>query len=194
MIMKKLVKVFVLAAISLVATKSFANDSTAYAPNFKVWSAESGKYNVLYRSATKESVKIKFLNEKRRVLYTEWVRSSKGFVKPFDLNQLPKGTYTIELVSNEQVLQESIKLYSAKELYDQMIQISELDEQKVKVDVDTKAGDEVDVFIMNDEGGVIYNESTSESKVYNLSNVDLKEVTVLIYKNGEVIKTTDIKL
>ncbi len=172
------------------------NDSTFFAPSFEVRNASEGKFELWYRTGETEKVKIKLLNDKGQTLYQEWVRSKAGFVKPFDLSKLNSGTYTMQVLNGESVLSETITLQSATEQFAGLIELSEVaNSKKFILDIDDTVATDLEMYIVNKDGEVLYNETTvSGTKVYNLSNIEMKEVSVLIYSKGQIVKSSDIKL
>lgn len=178
------------------ANVAFAGDSLNYVTDFKVWNVEDGTYRLIYKNEGERFVKIKFLDENKQVLYTETVKSEQGFIKPFDLSELPFGTYSFQVEADGEILTETVVIQSPEEKYGHMVHVKESAyDGMFEIYVDEKAETSFSLYILNDEGDVIYEEeATQGAKAYDLSRVASDGVTVLLYKDQEIVKATDVKL
>ena len=184
-----------LIVIGTVANANTLDSVTASTGNntLRVRNTSQNLYKVIYRSNSAQTVKINLRDNKNRVLHSERVSTKTGFAKPFDLSLLPAGEYVVEVISGTSVEREVINKASVKELYNGLVEVSKLDNnKKVRLDI---AGNNhsFDFYIVSESGEVIYDETTSTSKIYNLEKVAVDNVNILVYKNGQVIASSAIK-
>ena len=145
--MRKSVKLIATLLIVIgVAPVALSFDSTTTETKLKVWSVVDGLYRMMYKDSDQQNVIIKFVNERNQVLYSEIVPSAGGFLKPFDLTQLPAGEYKFLVETNDGVITESISIASAKEKYGEMVSIKSSESSKqVNVQLDDAIDAELSV-------------------------------------------------
>ena len=65
------------------------------------------KVQLIFKNDLPENVQVQILNEKNREVFSETIRHQNAFKKPYDLSQLPYGTYTFKVqVDNEAMVHE----------------------------------------------------------------------------------------
>ena len=55
---------------------------------------------VLYKASELSDVKIYILDEQDQIVYTEKIKNTDGFARPYNLSNLPQGNYKIKLLDN----------------------------------------------------------------------------------------------
>lgn len=197
MTMRKFVKTIAALLIVISAAHvAFPIDSTLMEARFKVWEVEDGTYRLIYKNSGEQQIQIEFIDENQQILYSELIHSEEGFIKPFDLNSLPAGTYTFKLTSDQGTYSESITIKTASEKYSDLISIKEFqDSKQFSLALNQQADTELSMYILDEAGNTIYEEQLSSgTKLYNLSQVASSQVTVLVYNQDGMIKESTVKL
>ncbi len=187
--------IFITALIIVIGSinVAFAADSLNYESEFKVWNVDEETYKLIYGGSG--TVKIKVLDKDNHILYNGTVKSKDGFMKPFDLSQLPFGTYKFRLEVGGAIMEEVITIKSPKEKYSHLIDIQEsvyrgMFELYVK-----EAGTNFDLYILDDKGEVVFQDETGAgSKAYDLSKLSMEQIKVLIYSDQEIVKEAILKI
>ena len=119
--MKNLVKIFAIAALSVVSLISNANN-TGVAPTksktFEVGmyqSVNTLKMNVMIEKSTDKNLSVVLKNEKGEILYIERVsKNAKLFHGKYDLSELADGKYTFEFTKGDEKLVKEVNLSSER--------------------------------------------------------------------------------
>lgn len=195
--MSKMVRTIAVLLIVFSTARAHASlDSASLAAYCKVMPVETEKqYRLVYQSPATQNVEIQLLDSKQNVIYNEKLVQVTGFVKNYDLANVPVGTYTFKVVSADFSYSELVQV-ADKELRN--IFIAEAKDGKVAMVGKNDSGSELSLHIYDEEGNSLYKERISSdqevSKVYDMKRVPGKQVSFVIYENDRVVKTTDVKL
>jgi len=81
-----------------ISFKALATGENDNAHNsLSVINTQSGKYDLIYESDKIEKVQVSIFNEKGLHIHTEHIKRGKGFKLPFDLSNLPEGSYLVKV-------------------------------------------------------------------------------------------------
>jgi hypothetical protein len=95
--MKKLALVF---GMFLVAGVVLAKENPA--PVERVGVMQFGTtLKVFYKGVESNDVKVSIYDESNRLIYKETIRKVDGFIRPYNLSQLSKGNYTVEVIDGD---------------------------------------------------------------------------------------------
>lgn len=191
--MKNTVKL--IAALLIVfstASATYASmDSASFASYCKVMPAEDEKrFNLIYNSVATENVTIQLLDEAQKVVYKEKMVETNGFVKSFDLSNMPEGTYIIKVTSDDYVYTQPVKVTSWK-AEKMLMTVAETGRKYALVGQNDSKSD-VTLFILDDNGNTLYKDvikaGKEVQKVYNLEKVNTRNASFVLYGEKGLVK------
>jgi hypothetical protein len=162
----------------LLCTLVFANgtDEPSSTSSVAVTNASgSSLFKVYYTANTADDVKVSILKPSGKIVFSETLRKTKGFVRPYNFNGLAEGKYVIKIEDTNGIRNESVYYSSGK--VDKLIGIVKLSEQgKYLFTVNSKNADKVNVNIYNDKDELIHSHRSFVNKefaeVFNLKNIN----------------------
>jgi len=138
----------------------------------------------LYYTAYMESdVKVSIINQSGKLVFTEMLKRTDGFIRPYNFEGLEAGDYTIQIENEESKRLEKVH-YSAGKI-EKLINIVKLAEEgKYLLSVASKGADNVNVNIYNDSDELIHSQE-------RFVNKEFAEVINLKGINSFTIEVTD---
>ena len=127
-----------------------------------------------YKGIAEGKVKVMILNEDQEVVFTEILKNTDGFVRPYNISSIPAGNYTIEVSDQNATYTEQITVgREPKAELAKLFRVSGED-GKYLLTVPTREAKDISVRILADDA-VIYDEAVAISsdfaKIYNLKKV-----------------------
>jgi hypothetical protein len=172
-------KIIVLTLSVLCSALVFANgtdDPSKVASSVVVLNSNgSNLVKVFYKSPQLGNVKISILNEQQELIFSETLRKMDGFMRPYNFDALPEGTYMIQIedVYGKQV--EKLNYHTGKT--EKFVHLAKLLGQKGKYVLTglSQQEDEIQVRIYDANNQLVFEENrkvTGEfGEVYNLKNI-----------------------
>lgn len=163
----------ILAALLVMTSTTFATAPDEPASRISVLK-KGETIKLLYKGEEQNDVKVIILNEKNDIVYTEKIKSTQGFIRPYNFSQLPQGNYSFELIDNKGRQVEQVKYQIDRE--NRVIHVSRVagTSNKFVLSVPSKNPDKLSVTIYNALNGVLYSGTEDISgdfaRVYNLEN------------------------
>jgi len=186
--MKKLLIVVLLAVIS---TATFATTGEG---NVKVTKDSSAVFKVYYNKPVKAKVFIQIFNEKNEKVFSEVIsKGSKGFVRPYNLSELPKGVYTFQVADGDDVssFEFDFKENKSKESNTTAI-VNKIDTERVFLALSNnvkKSNVSIKIYAGTKE---VYNVNEvvdgQFAQIFNLKDVKLNTVTFKVFEGTQLIK------
>ena len=99
----------ILAALVIVLGTVVNANANTTGTELKVWETKAKTFRLIYKSEAVQTVKVNILDGDNKVLHTQKVKSTDGFMLPINMSKLPSGEYTVEIVSGNEVERRSIK-------------------------------------------------------------------------------------
>jgi flagellar hook assembly protein FlgD len=139
---------------------------------------EKSLFKVIYRSEKEQNVVMKIYGQSGKVVYSEDIKSIKGFIRPVNFSGMEEGDYSIEITDESGVQVKKIayhtKAKGTSEL--QGVHISKISsEGKYLMVVSNKETDNVHVRIFDGNNNLVYNEDKAVNGgfglVYNLNRI-----------------------
>jgi hypothetical protein len=158
----------------------------AYEGNTAVEVAEiraAEKVKVIFSAEEKKRVEVRILDENQKLVYSTIIKK-KSFIQPFDLSYLPEGYYTIEVITDEDVVTRPI--YHVKKKA--RIEVNpEGENGRFKLTAKGIFKENITVFILDKDNNLVYEdvikEKTNFDRVYDLSHVNVSELKFNVFGN-----------
>ena len=164
----------ILRSVMIVCTMAVTSFATA--ASFTVAETSgSNVFKVQYQHGQKGKVEVSILNNKNETIFSEEIRTSGSFVRPYNFSNLPYGDYTIVVKDELGQYNEKVS-YSANKLvsYTYMAALPN-QENKYWLNVRNNGQENVNVRILAQDGVVLYEQSLivngGYNTVFNLSKV-----------------------
>jgi len=198
-IMRNMVKTIaaLLIVISAPLSTYASVDSASLASYCKVLPIkEENTFKVIYQSQEVENVNVTIVDSKKDVIYSEIIRKSNGFVKDFDLSNLPQGNYTLYIESDNYQYSEHVKVDYLEAEDVQMI-LTEVENDYALVGINNSNSD-ITILIVDDFGNKLYRERIEAGdqvkKIYDMEKLQGSSATFIIYGENGVIKEKLVKI
>jgi hypothetical protein len=129
---------------------------------------------LLYKSTEPNDVKILILNEDNQIVFTEKIRATDGFIRPYNFSQLPQGNYSIALIDSKgrQTEQVNYRIEQVRKLM-HVVRVSGT-KDKFVLSVPNEGESKLSVTIYDDMNRVLYNGKENVAgdfaRMYNLKD------------------------
>ena len=132
-------------------------------------------FKVYYKGSQQADVKVSIRDAGDHLLFSETIRKSDGFVRPYNFSYLPEGEYTIQIADQNGNQIEKISFARQKsETFAHLLKVSGSD-AKYLLTVSNQGAGGVTVRIYDESNKVIYNKiedaSKDFAKIYNLEGI-----------------------
>ena len=177
-----------LALLVTVTGTAFANGNE---PDKKVNKADmialyetSGDmYNLIYPFKEKGMVNIKITDEEGKVMGTDKVYNTRGFLRKYDMVGLADGIYQLEIKTGSEQIVKSFEVDDKNKF---AVVSEEGNKYRLLVELDRKA--DLAVFILDEKNELIHTEKHTDTKgftrSYTLNEVDIDKLTFKIESRG----------
>lgn len=198
----KLMKGIIATAAALVVATGMAmasknTNKATKASQVKILQTEAaGIYNLRFAAESAGQVTVKITSQQGNVLLKEKIAYKNAFERPYNLQNLPDGTYTISVEKDGTVLEERIhhvkNLPLKKSAYN--IDVNEVGDHKYELVVKKEGHQAVKVKISDKNGFIYFNDVIDQqgsfSQVFDLSNVLASGLTMEVSVNNN--KTVEV--
>jgi hypothetical protein len=189
--MKK-ISVALVTVLLCTAVFAFGTDESSSSSVEVTNCSGSSLYKVYYSSQTPSDVKVTILDNSGKILFTERIRKTDGFIRPYNFQGMKEGEYFISV--------ESIRnSYSKKVTYnggriDKVINLVKIsDEGKFLLSARSKGQDKISVNVYNQLNELVFSKESviagEFAQVYNLKNK--KGFTIEITDSKGILKTVN---
>jgi len=166
----------VLVVLMVVSSVVFARrlDNPGDSPNASIVKIGS-TFKLYYKGSQEADVKVSIRDAGDRILFTETIKKSEGFVRPYNFSKLPEGEYTIQITdSNGRQIEKISYKHEKSETFAHLLKVAGSD-TKYLLTVSNRSKGDVTVRIYDGSNNMIYNkrEDTSKdfAKIYNLAGI-----------------------
>lgn len=144
---------------------------------------------LLYKGTEQNDVKILIFNDDNRVVFSEKIKKTDGFARPYNFSKLPEGNYRIQIIDNTGIKTEQIAYHGEQQISRKkimhVVRVAGSSDKFV-LSVPSKQNETLTVTIYGDNN-VLYSESEIVSgdfaRIYNLKD----------YSGPVTFKVTDSK-
>jgi hypothetical protein len=179
-------------AVVLISTGVFANETiepTATSSFAVTRVAGSSLFKVHYSAYMPAQVKVSIFNESGSVIFSERIKKTDGFIRPYNFNGLEAGNYVIELDNGGNKFSEKVS-YPGNRI-EKFINIVKLEEGKFLLSAKVKEKDNINVSVYNKRNELVYSAARSIkgdfAQVLNLKK--LSGFTIEVTDNNGIVKS-----
>lgn len=173
--MKKTLSILML--LVAIGSTAWAMPSENPAPASGVGIMKKGKnFHVFYKAVKLSDVKIFIRNERNDLVFTETIRKTDGFVRPYNFTQLEEGEYTVEVVDcNHRQVQKITHGIKPHDELAHVVRVSSA-ENKFLLTLPNKVHNTISVKIYGDKHQLVYEElleiTDDFARLYNLNQIN----------------------
>ena len=153
-------------------------------------------FKIYYSKPATSRVKVAIFNQEGKRVFQEVIKAKEGFARPYNMKELPSGTYTFEISDNEEIKRfeftyglETAKTEKTSEVF---VNVTRLDEARYLLALENADNEKINVEIYNENEEMIYSGSEMIEKhfaqLYNLKSVITNNITFKIYSGKDMIK------
>lgn len=160
-------------AAALVTTGAMANNKPSSEAGVAVVNTGT-TLKLYYKALTAANVKVSILNEDGVLVFSETLRNTDGFVRPYNLSSIPEGEYTIEV--HDQNTSHIEKVTIGQRQRTELANLFRVrgEEGKYLLTIPAKEAKDISVRIFADDQ-IVYDEveaiSNDFARIYNLKKV-----------------------
>lgn len=170
-------KNYLLLAGVLVSSLAFAggrDESPKTSSGMAVVKRGISSYKLIYKSELASDVKVKIFNAKNDLVFSETIRNSNGFIRPYDFGKLGEGEYTIRLDNGSNWLMETVKYVAGQP--ELLAHLTKLNDGRILLSVPGYGEDRLSINVLNSLGETIHHYENKVSgdfaEVFNVSLVE----------------------
>lgn len=151
---------------------------------------------VFYKNAETAKVKITIYDEDNKSVFAEEVKSRNGFIRPYNLADLPEGEYRVVMQDENEKREESIStIHDAVTVNERALAgFVKLSKDKLLVTLFSKSENDLRVTLFDNNRNILlsehYNVNGEASKLFSLKNVSGAVVVEVTDKDGLIKSTT----
>jgi hypothetical protein len=106
--MKKTLSIFCILTVVSSAVFAGGIDDPKNSSNMAVMKKGTDGIRVFYKNSKATNVQVSIYDKENKLKFTEVIRKSEGFSRPYDLSKLAAGEYTIEMKDGDRTLTEKV--------------------------------------------------------------------------------------
>jgi hypothetical protein len=192
--MKKIAILFVGALMSALTFARTGDEGTKSASGMTVVKKDGSSYKLIYKSEEAADVTVTIFNTDKHIVFTEIIKKSNGFIRPYNLENLAEGQYTFKIVSGSTSQTEIIDHHAtlAKSEALKLSALVKIKEGRYMLSLTTKSEERLGIKIYNDKDEKLYDDNATASgqfaQLYNLGNVSGLFSFEITDGNGQVKK------
>ncbi len=167
-------KISLLLVGALVSSLTFAGPGIPKSNSgMAVVKKNATSFKLIYKGEETSNVKVQIFDERNQLVFTETIKKSRGFVRPYNFEGLAEGEYTIKINNGSNRLTETIDYHRDK--VENLAHLVPLKDGKFLLTVAGKGEDHLTVRIFDEEGKRVYDDvnivNGNFAQVYNLSKL-----------------------
>lgn len=153
-------------------------------------STGSSLFKLYYTAYREGDVRVSIMNQSGKIVFTEKLRKTDGFIRPYNFEGLAAGDYTIQIENADGKRVEKVH-YNAGIIEKQIHIVKLPDEGKYLLSVASKGADQVNVNIYNVKDELIHSQVSFVNKQF-AEVINLKGIhafTIEVTDNTGLLKT-----
>ncbi|WP_276369649.1 hypothetical protein [Chryseolinea sp. H1M3-3] len=172
--MKKSFFIWTLLLVAGAATLATASDN----PSASVAVLKNGStIKLFYKGIEQTNVKVLILNDVNEIVFTEKIKNTDGFVRPYNFSQLPEGNYRFQLTDDNGQKVEYVSYRKEQAVKgERLLHVMHLkgSTDRFMLSIPNKGNDEILISIYNDQNIVLHSSQEKIdgdfAKIYNLKD------------------------
>ncbi len=168
--MKKMIMVMAGVLVSAFAWAGGLKSESGMA----VVKSNASSYKLIYKAELASNVKVEIINADNKVVFSEIIKNSDGFARPYNFGSLPEGDYTIRLDNGSNWLSEKIS-YRQGEVQ-KLAHLVTLKDGRYLLTVPGTGEDQLNIRIYGEDGQTLYTASDKVNgdfgRLFNLQQID----------------------
>ncbi len=145
-------------AVMAISSVSFAKETATKSPSalagIAVLKSSATSYKLIYKSELQSDVQVEIYDAKNQVVFTETIKMSDGFARPYNFASLEDGKYTIRVDNGSNWLTETVQ-YKAG-VVEKLAHLTTLNDGRYLLSVPGSHDQELNVRIFQSSGKLIY--------------------------------------
>lgn len=180
-------KILVAAVLLGVTTFAFAKRTTG--SDVAVVKTKESVFKVMYQALEKSTVQVRIANAEGEIVFKESFKNTDGFVRPYNLSELPKGSYSVTVDNGTTIRTEMIE-YS-EPVAEKTIRFEQVaDQNKIAVTAFASRASELVIKVLDDQKRELFNESYRVNgqfgKLFNVKNAT--SYTIEVHDENGLLK------
>jgi hypothetical protein len=164
-----------LLVVLLVGSATFANSPDIPKTNMAVLK-NGTTIKLLYKGDQQSDVRVSIFNDENQVVFTEKIKNTNGFSRPYNFSELPEGNYSIRLIDNAGIAVEKVVVEKKAEQEKIMHLLRLPGTNKLLLSIPNNGAQDIYVTIYNQTNEVLYEGGQSIqgdfAQVYNLEKYE----------------------
>ncbi len=171
--MKKITLLFACVLVSAFAWAGRRDENPKGTSGMAVVKSNATSYKLIYKSELASNVKIQIFDQGNLLVFSETIRKSSGFVRPYNFEGLSEGEYTIRIDNGSNWLTETVDYHAGR--IEKLAHLVPLHDGRYLLTVAGKGQDQLSIRIFDKEGEAIYSALNKVEgdfgQIYNLSHM-----------------------
>lgn len=148
-------KIYFLAAAMAIAFASFGREAKPVAlAGIAVLKSSATSYKLIYKSELQSDVSVRIFDSANSVVFSEVIKMSNGFARPYSFETLPDGRYTIRVDNGSNWLTETIEYKAGK--VEKLAHLTALPGGRYLLSVPGDSDQLLSVYIYDETGKIVY--------------------------------------
>jgi hypothetical protein len=148
-------KIYFMFAAIAVTSFSFVREANAKAlAGIAVVRSSETSYKLIYKSENESDVKVQIFDSRNTIVFSETIKMSSGFSRPYNFESLSEGAYTLRVDNGSNWLTETVQYKSGR--VEKLAHLTSLQDGRFLLSVPGTTRQRVSVHIYDETGKVIY--------------------------------------
>lgn len=149
-----------------------------------------GTYKLLYKSETATDVKVSIFDNKEKLLFSETIKNTTGFARPYSFDNLGRGNYTVTIEDHSGTTVQKVSTIRSESA--KLVNVLKLNtaESKYLLTIGGKGAESLVLNIYDGQRRLVHSEAKAVNgdfaQVFNLSKVRGTPSFEVLHENGSL--------
>lgn len=171
--MKKFTLLLACVLVSAFAWAGRRDENPKSTSGMAVVKSNAMSYKLIYKSELASDVKVQIFDQGNALVFSETIRKSSGFMRPYNFESLSEGEYTIRIDNGSNWLAETVNYRTGR--IEKLAHLVPLSDGRYLLTVAGKGQDQLNIRIFDKEGEAIYSALNKVDgdfgQIYNLGQM-----------------------